>query len=49
VLEQGVTLTPEPRFARDGGLIMVEESVVITADGVRALSQGYQTLHAIEA
>lgn len=45
----GMVFTPEPRFVRDGHFIMVEEDVVITADGARKLSNGCGTLYTIDA
>ena len=45
----GMVFTPEPRFVRDGHFIMVEEDVVITADGRRKLSTGCETLYTIDA
>jgi Xaa-Pro dipeptidase len=48
-LVPGMVFTPEPRFVRDGHFIMVEEDVVITADGARKLSNGCGTLYTIDA
>jgi Xaa-Pro dipeptidase len=44
----GMVFTPEPRFVRDGHFIMVEEDIVITADGMRKLSNGCDRLYTIE-
>lgn len=47
-LVPGMVFTPEPRFVQDGHFIMVEEDVVITADGPRKLSTGTETLYTID-
>lgn len=37
-LEPGMVLTPEPWYVREGGLVMVEDTVLVTPRGCRPLS-----------